>query len=820
MALHPIGSDKLLEIHTGSVNFVIKSKSYASPFVVQDDASSLVISGNDVVSVRIRGQEAIDNGSFFASSYRFNVAPMFFEQHDYEIIVQSTEKQNVSVWHENYSIRDRIDSVTDSGDLVSGIINFGNSIGYSDFEVTVDGKTALTVRIEVYPSKITYKDDYRSMLADITDEIYTVAFDFLKKTYQQMTVGNDSETAPAVFYRILEAIFTSFMRATRKIIETPHHKLVSESVILPYYKVGKTNRATVKWIIKHPEYTVKASDGSIRMSKALAVRKQITYDTTENRFAKYILKSTVKRLLDFNVRYSKSGNCDSKVLRCCDEMTDAIDGIMSASFFREIGEYRDTHSMSLVFEMAPGYRELFKYYLMLKRGLEINGDVFRISMKDTALLYEYWCFIKLVGMMKKNYKLASSDIIKIDNSGITVTLIKGKKSEVRFVNPRTGEKFYLAYNPGEQNTQTVSQKPDNVLTLEKAGERIRYQYIFDAKYRIETELDKFYPDKNPGPKLDDINTMHRYRDSIVYENASARRFIFEKTMFGAYVLFPYADEELYKEHRFYKSIETVNIGGLPFLPGATSLVESFLSELIADSPESAFERATLPVGIEKKLSQVDWTVRDVLVGSVRNEAQYRHCLEKRYYYVPAEFISDKVLPIHYVAMALPKSSSNPGIRYYGTVIRVSKVKRSSIPFPSSKNNPNKDYYAFVVKEWTELPHPILPRDDSVYEPKFTNMFLLEHSDETYELFNIHNEEEYRLLAELKRMFSAGTAVTQKDNEALFHFGDKCSVWSHNGTLDLIDTDGTILGSFPISEFRRSPKRVLKEIGEKAKYSSS
>ena len=60
--------------------------------------------------------------------------------------------------------------------------------------------------------------------------------------------------------------------------------------------------------------------------------------------------------------------------------------------------------------------------------------------------------------------------------------------------------------------------------------------------------------------MDDINTMHRYRDSIVYENKLSK-FTFEKTMFGAYILFPYADEELYKEHRFYKSIETVNIGG-------------------------------------------------------------------------------------------------------------------------------------------------------------------------------------------------------------------------------------------------------------------
>ena len=65
-------------------------------------------------------------------------------------------------------------------------------------------------------------------------------------------------------------------------------------------------------------------------------------------------------------------------------------------------------------------------------------------------------------------------------------------------------------------------------------------------------------------------------------------------MFGAYILFPYDDEELYKTHRFYKSIETVNIGGLPFLPGSTKLVRSLLDDLISDSKESAFERTNLP----------------------------------------------------------------------------------------------------------------------------------------------------------------------------------------------------------------------------------
>ena len=69
----------------------------------------------------------------------------------------------------------------------------------------------------------------------------------------------------------------------------------------------------------------------------------------------------------------------------------------------------------------------------------------------------------------------------------------------------------------------------------------------------------------PGPKEDDINTM-RYRDAIVYQNGVSP---YERTMFSAYVLFPYHNEEEFRHHRFYKSIDQVNIGGLPFLPSAT-----------------------------------------------------------------------------------------------------------------------------------------------------------------------------------------------------------------------------------------------------------
>lgn len=75
---------------------------------------------------------------------------------------------------------------------------------------------------------------------------------------------------------------------------------------------------------------------------------------------------------------------------------------------------------------------------------------------------------------------------------------------------------------------------------------------------------------------DDINTMHRYRDSLV----SMSNGPYERTAFGAYVLFPWSNEQSYEDHHFYKSIDQVNIGGLPFLPNATDMVERFLECLI------------------------------------------------------------------------------------------------------------------------------------------------------------------------------------------------------------------------------------------------
>lgn len=813
MALLPTGSDKLLEIRTNKVNVVIKSKKKITVLPSNEArSSSLAINGYNIERVKIENQgiEELYQDTKGYSVQQLSVSPLFFEQTDYELIIKSRNNESVSFWNENYLLREKVGPVTDDDNsLISGIINFGNEVGYSDFEINVDGRKHLVIRIEVYPTKISYKEDYQMMMADVSEMCYACAIDFMQKTYQEFQISDKQNTVPAIFFQIISAVFDKYINAARRIISVPHHKLITEHTVVPEHKARRTDKMSEKWLMKNQNNIAETATG-FDVSKVLAVKKIITYDTNENRFVKFILRITIRKIEDFLNRYLNSSVVvEETIVIKANEMISSIRGALNTSFLREVSDFNTLPSMSLVFSMALGYRELYKYYLMMHRGLAVNGDIFRISVKDTAQLYEYWCFIKLFSILKKEYKLISPDVIKVDNSGITVSLVKGRKSEVLFINPKTGEKIRLVYNPAESKTQTVNQKPDNVLELEKLGTEVSYKYVFDAKYRIENNpSNAFYPDENPGPKVDDINTMHRYRDSIVYENKLSK-FTFEKTMFGAYILFPYADEELYKEHRFYKSIDNVNIGGLPFLPGATTLVQELLGDLISDSKESAFERTTLPRGIEEKLATVDWNKKDVLLGTFRDAQQFKVCFDKKMYYIPAKEVEDKDLPIHYVALyqTINKFGAEAGIRYYGEVLRTALVRRESIKeVPVRRNNGQELYYRFYIREWKELQKPICPREVG-FTKNYTNLFLLEHSEYIPELL-FQSEEEYRFYAELKRNVNSAE-INDAGANIGFEHEDTKFVFA-GGNILAIHRD-EIVEQIPVADFSRKPAATFRKL---------
>lgn len=814
MDLRHTGSDDLLLfLQTQSLTITLKGPASHPdyPGVHHDKKEATVrVRSQEDFSLCLSGNPGMVSSSCADRSYvgLFETTPIFFEQQQYELFVEPNPGHSVSFWHENYAIRNAITPVGREERMLSGIINFKNDIGYSDLVFTVDGKQELVITIEVFPSKISYKEDYKALIADVTAEVYNLVFDFLKRTYSSFDISDKVQSSPVEFFAIIRKIYDDLIGAADMILRSPHHQLHKETEVLPQHKVRQVDAETLKWLRKHPEEMCR-QNGQIQIAKAKTTRKYVTYDTRENRLAKYMLEHTARRLENFREMYKRiksypdSTGPDTDILQQMDGMIRGIQRRCHTGFMKDVSGVAAESGMSLVFGMAMGYRDLYRCYLLLQHGLAITGEMFNLSVKDMALLYEYWCFIKLNSLMKNKYRLVTQDVIRANGTGLAVALVKGKASKVRYVDEKNGDQIVLSYNPAMLQMPTVNQRPDNVLSLQKKGGYTEYEYIFDAKYKMDPSLPGSYYHQSvcqlPGPKEEDINTMHRYRDAIVSE-APTR---YERSMVGAYVLFPYNNEQEYRQHRFYQSIDKVNIGGLPFLPSATTLVSEMIDGLIEDSPEAAFERTSLPRGIEKMLAKVDWEHRDVLVGTLRSKEQLAICINQMFYHLPAVNLPDENLPIHYVALYQSKAlfGEEAQIAFYGEVKRIQKVKRREIrEIPYDAQHGDEDYYRIEIRQWRKLANPIQISWGIRYVA-FTNLFLLKHAEKTQELY-LRTEEEYRFLTELKRHTSEANIIRDDNRPQGFEFG-RHKVLFQDGEIKLIQ-DGKLFSQCKIADFMKRP----------------
>lgn len=628
MVSHHSGHDELVKVKNEKVTLIIKGPEHHPKLLYRENTgtkTNITIKSCEKMCLSVLGEEYVEP-----------ISPLFFEQQNYEILIQYDKELNLEFWHENPNIRSKVTTLDFGGDdskaFLAGNINFANNIGLSDLVIKVDGKNYFTLTVEVFPIKLDYHKDYLAIVDDITFELYSLVFDFLRETYTQYTFERQSSNSLVEFFAIIKQIYKDYSKAMDLILYRPHHVLQKNYEVVPIHKAKRMDNRTLNWIGKHPN-SASMIDGRPIVSQALVVKKDNSYDTKENQLAKFILMSTVKRLEEFRSKYLrmdrvKHNGPDDTVMNDIDSMISDINRRLNHSFMKDVSRFNGQNSMSLVFTMAPGYRDLYKYYLMLQYGLSLSKDIFHMSVKDIADLYEYWCFVKLNSILKKNNTLVSYEKIKTNHNGLFTTLVKDKsKSKIVYKNGK-GEKITISYNPSGKYP-TGPQKPDNVLSLEKIGSKTKYEYVFDAKYRMNPAQEGTYYKtvyKTPGPEEDAINTMHRYRDAIVSRQTALDPR--ERLMFGAYVLFPLSgtDDAIaqYKEHTFYKSIAEVNIGGLPFLPSSTELVEEFLEKLIEEPADDAYERALLPKGSNeireiikayKQLSQKEKTELAIMVNN-------------------------------------------------------------------------------------------------------------------------------------------------------------------------------------------------------------
>ncbi len=222
-----------------------------------------------------------------------------------------------------------------------------------------------------------------------------------------------------------------------------------------------------------------------------------------------------------------------------------------------------------------------------------------------------------------------------------------------------------------------------------------------------------------------------------------------------------------------------------------------------DMPD--LEKAT-PVEEKTQLPDVDWQVRDVLVGGMSKRRQMEVCLACRFYHIPVFQIEQKDFPIRYVALYQSKAlfGAEAGITWYGEVESVAVVRRCDIrELPSQREGL---YYRFEIKAWKKLPKTIVAKEIG-FVRHFTNLFLLENSSEIPELW-LSSEAEYRLYCQLKQAVDC-VAIHQDKNSTGFSFNG-FSLGLGGGRISL-SAENRLIAQYEISDFLSSPNGVFRSL---------
>ncbi|SKB47145.1 hypothetical protein SAMN02745120_1654 [Acetoanaerobium noterae] len=691
-----------------------------------------------------------------------SMRPSFFEDSNYQIILEPKTNDSFRIYHIDKEIRE---SFIEVGNNLYGNIVFNGEIGYTTFKVLSNDNELMKLTIEIFPSKLDYVKDYKEILSEVNEEISSLVFDFLGKTFQRANLVDVNNQTGVEFTEILIQIYNNFNKALEYIENHPKHDIVRSENIHQANKSKVISRATVNYIRKKSHLLYPHEKGIININhnkylplKVIEKKSDITYDIYENQYVKHIIKMIIHRIRSVKQNISLIYKIDNYYYEALNKLENNLNKHLQG-FFSKISDVNVKQNITLSFKMTQGYREIFFNFMMLKKGLDITEGLYKITPKKIWNLYEIWCYLKIHNILNRlGFSTVHNGIIETTDNGISLSLTTNKTSKITYSNS-TGKNIELWYNRTYSYLPTTSQRPDTVLCLRNLDKNDRI-YIFDAKYRLKIDSENIV-----GPMEEDINVMHRYRDAIVSE--LDEKLQFKYNTFGAYVMFPYSDEVSFKKHKYFKSIEKVNIGAFPMLPGSTSLIENHINKIVNESYIESI--ANLPT-YEEDDDNLKFKHSNVMVVNVPTKEHLASYLKNHFFHIPLVKLSNVRLGVQYIAFYQPKNifKEDAGIYYFAKIRDVRKYKRNECKeLPVIKGNPEKEYLRFELEDFEKV-GPIQTVEYGVELITYTTMYLLKNAETLHEL-HFKNRLEIELYKILKRIsFSKNIKLIRRSDHFLIN----------------------------------------------------
>lgn len=687
--------------------------------------------------------------------------------------------------------------------LLTGQFSFDDEVGETKIELRDFANNLIfELNTEVFPQKMDYKSDYKAMMADISEIIQNLAYDSLKDTFKRSRARIRGQSTDNEWWNILDALFDQLIINLGVIKRQPKHDIITRENVLPIEKIRTASKKNFDWLIKNCQYSNNIGHGieispKNFYSRALASKKYITYDNYENRFTAWAVRNIIEQLRQYkkHIGFSSGSKDYPSLISRIKKYQSRLQGVLHVSPFNEVGAFEKRSYFSTSLTRGTGYRDFMHIYLLLTRGLELaENDIFKIEQKNISTLYEYWCFLKLVQVLKEqnDSNIDFQDLIKIKANKFCVELQKGQSSKVTFKKLETEETTTIYFNreftKDNKKIFTYNQIPDYSIEFKKTGFLKPFWYLFDAKYRFDESVEN--ENNAYNVPQDAIGQLHRYRDAILHTEPSNSTYRGAIKNLGGIILYPYPlSEKEFENNIYYKSIGQVNIGALPFLPSKSGLVSDLLNNLINKRlPEEHFEQFIEMDNSEYASLREAWK-EWVTIGVVQKDSQderLRFISESSIFHIPFVkninsklYLSKKIL----ICKSGTKEATLYSVKHWEVI-----TDKELIALGTQWNHRSEKYIAFHLENGQKLKTPdrIAPLKFRYSTQEGLNRYLQNpESDKGY--FYLTNPDAARLYQELKKceiQFQLKWANNENDPSLIEFVVNGQKIYSSDKYLDL------------------------------------
>lgn len=476
--------------------------------------------------------------------------PLLFENVAYDVYLQGADSANFLTMPDRRTARFHYSDEA----ITHYQLRYDSAVGDVRWRWEVAGHV-FDLELEVFPSKLEYRTDFAQIKADLERISHGLLADLRGATALRTAHVPSTTSTTAEWVSSLRSEARHLEHGMRSLLPRLREQVTCEPQSVP------SDRIRARSILSRSSASRLAAGSRPRHVDVRS--KVLSRSTTLNGHLRWEIEtflSTARRVV--------SGDWLAAV---DDELSELVRAMVKEAdtWRRELQDVKPVASVPHLQTRLrdPLYGRVFSSLRRLRSGLaEADSSEF-LGLKDIALLYELWAYLKVTEVARRRFPIVvAGTALFMSAEGDGFRVARGEHSKIVLSDDR-GRMIATYFNRNFGSLPTTNQKPD--IVVESGGILL----VVDAKYRVGRSSDYLKKFGSRGPEEDDINVLHRYRDAIVNGEG-------ERLVSGGIIVFPELDETTYRAHHFYKCWPIARIAGAPLLPGATTVIEELLADAV------------------------------------------------------------------------------------------------------------------------------------------------------------------------------------------------------------------------------------------------